>query len=300
MDSVSQDSDSPLKQCKTCPRILPATTEYFHRDKHAPDKLCYSCKECVSARRKAYYYKNQEKAIAYSKQYVEEHREETAQYQKNYAEAHQAELAAYKKAYYAEHREEQLTHFKQWYAEHTQHASDYGKRDRKEHAEEKRDRDRNYRKTHAASIRHRDRRYKAKHKAKLIEQSKQYNAEHREEKRTYLKQYYQTERGIIAKRASAHNRRARRKKAKGRHTTEQLHQQLKRQEGRCYYCHIELPTGRNSWHADHIVPLSRGGSNDINNIVISCPPCNRKKHDKLPHEWGESCHSSDILARFCQ
>ena len=31
MDSLQQHSDSPLKPCKTCQRILPATTTYFHR-----------------------------------------------------------------------------------------------------------------------------------------------------------------------------------------------------------------------------------------------------------------------------
>lgn len=99
--------------------------------------------------------------------------------------------------------------------------------------------------------------------------------------------YRQTERGIIAKRARAHNRRARKRNAIGTHTVEELHQQLKRQKGKCYYCHKKLGKGRDSWNGDHVIPLSRGGTNYIDNIVIACPSCNSKKNNKLPHEWAE-------------
>lgn len=38
---------------------------------------------------------------------------------------------------------------------------------------------------------------------------------------------------------------------------------------------------------DHVVPLSRGGSNSITNILPSCRPCNSDKRDLLLHEWSE-------------
>lgn len=37
---------------------------------------------------------------------------------------------------------------------------------------------------------------------------------------------------------------------------------------------------------DHVVPLSRGGTNDRANLVTSCRDCNRKKADKTPEEMG--------------
>ena len=37
---------------------------------------------------------------------------------------------------------------------------------------------------------------------------------------------------------------------------------------------------------DHVVPLSRGGTNDPNNLVIACRPCNNSKRDLLLSEWG--------------
>lgn len=36
---------------------------------------------------------------------------------------------------------------------------------------------------------------------------------------------------------------------------------------------------------DHVVPLSRGGSNSITNVVPACGACNRDKRDLLLHEW---------------
>lgn len=36
---------------------------------------------------------------------------------------------------------------------------------------------------------------------------------------------------------------------------------------------------------DHVVPVSKGGSNDESNLVTACLPCNRSKRDKFLHEW---------------
>lgn len=88
-------------------------------------------------------------------------------------------------------------------------------------------------------------------------------------------------------RVRVNNRVARRKLAQGTHSLKELREQYHRQKSRCYYCNGKLGTGKGAWHADHIVPLSRGGSNDISNIVVTCPTCNLRKNDKLPHEWPE-------------
>ena len=57
------------------------------------------------------------------------------------------------------------------------------------------------------------------------------------------------------------------------------------QEGSCFYCDTPL---FGKYHVDHWVPIARGGSNDENNIVVSCPGCNVRKHSTLPHEFIRS------------
>jgi 5-methylcytosine-specific restriction endonuclease McrA len=52
---------------------------------------------------------------------------------------------------------------------------------------------------------------------------------------------------------------------------------------RCAYCHTELSDFNVS--IDHIVPLSKGGSNSIGNINPCCRTCNSSKNDLDLEEW---------------
>jgi hypothetical protein len=46
--------------------------------------------------------------------------------------------------------------------------------------------------------------------------------------------------------------------------------------GHCFYCGIEIDQ---RFHIDHIEPRSKGGKDEIKNYAITCPECNRAKHD---------------------
>lgn len=83
-------------------------------------------------------------------------------------------------------------------------------------------------------------------------------------------------------RAITHRRRARLLQAEGSHTAADIRAQYKSQKGKCWYCGKKVG---DKYDVDHRVPLSRGGSNAPDNLVIACPTCNRSKHDRLPHEW---------------
>jgi len=48
----------------------------------------------------------------------------------------------------------------------------------------------------------------------------------------------------------------------------------------CQYCDEQLPH-RNKCTVDHVVPVSRGGTNVWSNCVTACGPCNVAKGDKL-------------------
>ena len=84
-------------------------------------------------------------------------------------------------------------------------------------------------------------------------------------------------------RASAQKQRAKRKQAPGEYTGQDLLALFKGQAGNCWWCGCKI---KGKFEVDHRIPLSRGGTNDVGNIVISCMPCNRSKHDKLPSEWN--------------
>lgn len=112
-----------------------------------------------------------------------------------------------------------------------------------------------------------------------------YRATHQEHIRQYAKRYRQTH--AHEKRVQTLTRIARKKQAPGSYTAQQIRDLYQRQHGCCYYCKTKFGKGKNAYHMDHIVPLSRGGTNDIHNIVLACPPCNLKKGGKLLHEWIE-------------
>jgi 5-methylcytosine-specific restriction endonuclease McrA len=49
----------------------------------------------------------------------------------------------------------------------------------------------------------------------------------------------------------------------------------------CQYC-----GSRTSLTVDHVIPRSKGGSSEWENIVASCAPCNRRKGDRLVNQAG--------------
>lgn len=59
---------------------------------------------------------------------------------------------------------------------------------------------------------------------------------------------------------------------------------LRRERRRCFYCRQRLLDKPNIWF-DHIVPLSRGGSPDEENVVACCRQCNRRKMTQSAQEY---------------
>jgi 5-methylcytosine-specific restriction endonuclease McrA len=52
---------------------------------------------------------------------------------------------------------------------------------------------------------------------------------------------------------------------------------LKRDGFRCRYCGRSGAQGEVKLHVDHVVPVSKGGTNDIDNLVTACEECNLGK-----------------------
>lgn len=57
-----------------------------------------------------------------------------------------------------------------------------------------------------------------------------------------------------------------------------------RDQNVCQYCSNRFATPELT--LDHVIPKSRGGSNEWENIVACCKPCNHRKGDRTPAEAG--------------
>lgn len=83
------------------------------------------------------------------------------------------------------------------------------------------------------------------------------------------------------RRASWHRRNARKLSAGGSFTAAEFAEVCARQKSRCFYCGKKAKL-----EADHYEPISRGGSNSIENIRGACRDCNVRKCAKHPVDFA--------------
>ena len=56
---------------------------------------------------------------------------------------------------------------------------------------------------------------------------------------------------------------------------------VKRARGCCEYCRSQAKFGMQSFSIEHIVPNSKGGKSDENNLALACQGCNNRKYTKI-------------------
>lgn len=121
--------------------------------------------------------------------------------------------------------------------------------------------------------------WKAANREKLNEAERQSRLQHPEQYKARINKYLATDKGKYGQRARTRNYQAALIGAEGNHTREEVWELYASQKGKCVYCRVSLKDG---YHADHIKPLSKGGSNWIANIQLTCGPCNIRKHATDP------------------
>jgi 5-methylcytosine-specific restriction endonuclease McrA len=125
------------------------------------------------------------------------------------------------------------------------------------------------------------------HKEELRERARKRYADNREQCLATRLEWGRNHREYVS--ATRRNRWAQQKESTGTHTAEDIEAQYRRQRGKCYWrnvnddCSVSLKGG---YHVDHVVPLSKGGSNGPENLVLACPTCNLQKHAKHPMDWA--------------
>jgi 5-methylcytosine-specific restriction endonuclease McrA len=76
------------------------------------------------------------------------------------------------------------------------------------------------------------------------------------------------------------------------YTDEDLNYIYDKNEGFCWHCGKKLsfinygrPGEKGAWEVDHSIPVIRGGTGHLNNLVPACVRCNRSKQDLTSREY---------------
>ena len=144
--------------------------------------------------------------------------------------------------------------------------------------EKRRESDRRRRELHCEERKAR----RKENQAKETEQHRKWADAHREHLREYRLRRRLAD--PEPERESCRRRRAACLGSPGNHTLDDIRAQYGRQAGRCFWCHRKV-----QWrdkHVDHVTPLSKGGSDGPENLVISCAHCNHRKSAKHPMDWN--------------
>jgi 5-methylcytosine-specific restriction endonuclease McrA len=142
-------------------------------------------------------------------------------------------------------------------------------------------------------------RLKQRDRKKLVEQQRTWRTENPEKIYESTKKWRQSNPEKIRKIRKEHqllnrkqyniyqqNRRSRIKGNGGTFTLEELNSLFEEQEGFCFYCgELLYSSFEATVHIEHKTPISRGGSNDIENIALSCARCNVNKGAKTVEEF---------------
>jgi 5-methylcytosine-specific restriction endonuclease McrA len=132
-----------------------------------------------------------------------------------------------------------------------------------------------YREANKDKLREQSRQWRLNNKAKIAEANRAYRQANPERKKANDDAWWRNNPEKVKARNAA--RRARKKAASIYLVTDKDIRQIMSKP--CFYC------GADSNHLDHVVPLYRGGTHSIGNLVAACQNCNLSKGKKLLSEW---------------
>lgn len=195
---------------------------------------------------------------------------------------------AYRKARYAENRDLRIAESAEWRRANPEKAKETCKKSKEKHRGKTSQKGKEWRKT-AAYQETKAKRYETKGdeiRSWRREWRRDWSARNPGKSSAYTREWQKRnpERARENSLKQARTRRARKSGAAGSYSASDIKRILIGQKHRCAACRCRLT----KYHVDHIVPLSRGGSNFPSNLQVLCPDCNLKKRAKDPIDFMQS------------
>lgn len=260
-----------MKECCRCHEVKDLSE--FRKYSKSPDGHGYACRQCLSQADKIYNDTHHAERMASQHNWKVNHPEEVRQQRQRYQARYyvpsprvrltEEEKAERRRQYNAAHKEDRH----QYYIENREKKLAYAKQWRAEHPEKVEEYRQRAKAIDPAIRREQCRKYKQKLRT---ERPEEYKARHS---------------------AIKHRRRARIKGNGGSYTPDEYKMCLEFFGGRCAYTGEPLVDG---FHMDHVVPLAKGGTSAIHNLV----PCNPEPNlDKSDRDFAEWYFSTDYYTR---
>jgi 5-methylcytosine-specific restriction endonuclease McrA len=191
---------------------------------------------------------------------------------KEWYENNKERAAEAQRTYRAEHKEQVAATFKAWKKANKERMRELNKQSskrRREHNNERR------------------RKYRSANQAKTSQKNAEYYERTKEQRQAYSRKWWAE--NLAMARMYAHERRAREAAVGGKHAAEDAHKLWLHYDKKCAVVDCDKPIEdggkRAGYCMDHVIPLSRGGTNDFTNFQILCKSHNSQKKNRTNEEW---------------
>ncbi len=189
---------------------------------------------------------------------------------RDHRKRNRARLVEERKAYYWANREDGMAKAKAWSEANKARKAENDRLYKEENREAIEERRRlHYAANRAAALEDSRQRYEA-NKAQRIEATRLWAEANPEKVRSYRRKSNAKRRAMLN--GAEHEP----------YTDAEIHALWHTQQGSCVYCQTPL---FGEYHVDHVVPISRGGADKLENLALACPHCNRRKHAKPVEEF---------------